>query len=105
MNPYVIPGLKQKVSRETKIDEAACKAWGIPMEDLYKRTRKREIVETRQVVMQYRRMILNESPAVIARHTGFDHASVNSSCKTVSNLLETNKAFRARYNEFLNNLI
>ncbi|MGV8135906.1 MAG: helix-turn-helix domain-containing protein [Mangrovibacterium sp.] len=105
MNPYVIPGLKQKVNREERIDEAVCKAWGIPLEDLYKRTRRREIVEPRQVVMQYRRMILKESPAVIARHTGFDHASVNSSCKTVSNLLDTDRLFRAKYSEFLNNLI
>lgn len=99
-NPYVAPGIK---SQTEKINEAAAKVWGISVDQLFIKTRKREFVEPRQVVIYHRKESLRESAKTIAKDfkTAINRCSVYSSCKEVNNLLETNKVFRSMYFKFL----
>ena len=65
------------------------------MELLQSKTRKREIVQARQVAMYFSKSLTKSSLATIgAQIGGKDHATVLHACKTVNNLLDTDKHFR-----------
>lgn len=71
---------------------------GIPIDELNKKTRKREVVESRQVAMYLAKLNTKESLAVIGRTIGNkDHATVLHACKTVNNLLQTDVSFRNKW--------
>lgn len=75
----------------------------IPQRILQMKTRKREIVEARQIIMSLAKTFTNASLAKIGEKIGvspdkFDHATVLHACKTVDNLIGTNKDFRVKYN-------
>lgn len=94
MSPYIIPGVKT-------IEDIACEIWQIPKESLYVKTRKREVVEARQVLMAYGKQKTGNSFAKVGKGFNKDHATVIHSVKTVKNLRETNKAFRDKYDTFI----
>lgn len=100
-NIYAMIGITP--TRET-VYKAVCDVWDIPRECLMLHTRKREIVEPRQVAFYYLREILKKSPGLIGSDGGFDHATVNHAVKVVENLKETCKIFREKYDEFLKKL-
>jgi len=93
INAMAIPGLKTP-------DEIAADIWGFNASLLPVKTRKREVVEARQVLMVYRHEILKQSQAAAAAPYGKDHATVIHSQKTVKNLLETNTIFKDKYERF-----
>jgi len=71
---------------------------GIPADAIKEKTRKREIVEARQVAMYLAKRNTKESLAVIGRNIGSkNHTTVLYACKTVDNLLETNRSFREKW--------
>jgi len=92
-NAMAIPGLKSP-------DEIAADIWGFAPELIIKKTRKREVVEARQVVMVYRHKTLKKSQVEAAKPYGKDHATVVHSQKTIKNLLETNTIFKDKYERF-----
>jgi chromosomal replication initiator protein len=58
------------------------------------KTRKREIVQARQVAMFFSKSMTKASLATIGSQIGGkDHATVLHACKTVNNLIETDKRF------------
>lgn len=91
--PLTIEGILESVSE-------CC---GIPKEKILERTRKREIVEARQVVQFLSRTLFPKtSLSEIARQTGdMDHASILHSIKTVDNLWQTSSEFRAKWHEVM----
>jgi chromosomal replication initiator protein len=65
------------------------------IELLQSKTRKREIVQARQIAMYFSKNYTKSSLATIGTQIGVkDHATVLHACRTVSNLLETDKQFR-----------
>lgn len=65
--------------------------------DLKRKTRKREIVEPRQICMWLREKYTRESLSEIGRrYGGKDHATVLYSKKVIDNLKETDIEFRER---------
>ena len=73
---------------------------GIKKDVMLKKTRKREIVQARQLVQHFAKLKLDKSLSQIGVLTGLkDHATVLHSYKTVNNLKEFNKEFRKLYNE------
>jgi len=77
------------------IQKVVCDHFGLPVEQLNARTRKREVVQARQVAMYFSKKHTKSSLATIGMHCGNkDHATVLHACKTVTNLLETDKRFR-----------
>ena len=75
---------------------SVCEYFNISREELVSKSRKRQIVQARQIAMYLcRNMISNCSLAAIgAEIGGKDHATVLHSCMTVSDLMATDKVFR-----------
>lgn len=75
---------------------------GITHEMMLQKTRKREVVEARQVSMAAIKRRTEMTNEVIAWEVGrMDHASVNHARKAVKNLLDTDKKFKIKYKEVL----
>jgi hypothetical protein len=73
---------------------------------IHKKSRKREIVEARQMCMTYAKNLTTCSLAKIGLNIGGkDHATVLHSVKTVNNLIETDSGYKARYDMILNNIL
>lgn len=77
------------------IQNTVCEYFNISRESLVSKTRKREIVQARQIAMYMCRNFTKISLAAIGQQIGGkDHATVVHSCNIVSDLIETNKGFR-----------
>ncbi len=72
----------------------------LPIEILKSKTRKREVVQARQISMYFSKRMTKSSLANIGAHCGGkDHATVLHACRTVTNLSETDKQFRVYLEE------
>ncbi|MGC6533142.1 MAG: chromosomal replication initiator protein DnaA [Flavobacteriales bacterium] len=88
----------RNTAREVSIDyiqKVVCDYFDLPIELLKSKTRKREIVQARQIAMYFAKKMTKSSLANIGLHCGGkDHATVLHACRTVNNLAETDKHFR-----------
>ncbi|MGC9344656.1 MAG: helix-turn-helix domain-containing protein, partial [Bacteroidales bacterium] len=99
----MIDKLIKNTKREISIDyiqKVVCNYFNIGVEQLQSKTRKREIVQARQVAMYFSKSLTKSSLATIGTQIGGkDHATVLHACKTVNNLIETDKRFRIQIDE------
>lgn len=78
-----------------KIKNSVCKYFGISTDALLSTTRKREIVQARQIAMYLSRSMTNTSlDSIGSQIGGKNHATVLYACNTVCNLMETDRTFR-----------
>ena len=88
----------KNTAREVSIDyiqKVVCDYFDLPIELLKSKTRKREVVQARQIAMFFAKKMTKSSLANIGMHCGGkDHATVLHACRTVNNLSETDKQFR-----------
>jgi chromosomal replication initiator protein len=78
------------------IQKMVCDYFDMPMDLMKSKSRKREVVQARQIAMYFAKAFTKSSLATIGAHCGGkDHATVLHACKTVNNLMETDKQFRA----------
>ena len=88
----------KNTTREISIDfiqKIICDYFKIGIEMINSKTRKREIVQARQLSMYFSKKHTKASLASIGLHCGNkDHATVLHACRTVNNLVETDKQFR-----------
>ena len=79
-----------------KVQKAVCDYFNITRESLLSPSRKRQIVQARQISMYLcRSMITNCSLSSIGAETGGkDHATVLHACATVADLMATDKTFK-----------
>ena len=88
----------KNTAREVSIDyiqKVVCDYFDLPIELLKSKTRKREVVQARQIAMYFAKKMTKSSLANIGMHCGGkDHATVLHACRTVNNLQETDKTFR-----------
>jgi len=93
----------KNTTREISIDyiqKVVCDYFDMPVELLKSKTRKREIVQARQLTMYFAKQLTKSSLASIGAQCGNkDHATVLHACRTVSNLAETDKRFRVYVEE------
>jgi chromosomal replication initiator protein len=86
--------------REITIDyiqKVVCEYYKIPVDQMQGKTRKREIVQARQVSMYFSKSLTKASLASIGSSIGGkDHATVLHACKTVNNLIDTDRHFRSQ---------
>lgn len=94
----MIDKLIKNSHREISIDyiqKIVCDYYNIPLNLIQSKTRKREIVQARQVAMFFSKSLTKSSLATIGSQIGKkDHATVLHACKTVNNLIDTDKQFR-----------
>jgi len=79
-----------------KVQSVVCEYFGITIEDMLASTRKRNIVQARQIAMYLSRNLISScSLSTIGQQIGGkDHATVLHACNTVSDLISTDKVFR-----------
>lgn len=77
------------------IQKLVCEQLNVPYDRLMLRTRKREIVQARQITMYLAKLYTKTSLKTIGEHFGgFDHTTVIHSCSAVENLIESSTEFR-----------
>jgi chromosomal replication initiator protein len=77
------------------IQKVVCDYFDLPLEVLKSKTRKREVVQARQLAMYFSKSMTKSSLSNIGIHCGGkDHATVLHACRTVNNLMETDKKFK-----------
>ena len=105
----MIDKLVKNTARELSIDyiqKVVSDYFSIPLDLMHSKTRKREIVQARQIAMYFSKSLTKSSLATIGSQIGGkDHATVLHACKTVSNLFETDKRFRAYIAEIEKKLV
>ncbi len=93
----------KNTAKEVSIDyiqKVVCDYFDLPIELLKSKTRKREVVQARQIAMFFAKKMTKSSLANIGMHCGGkDHATVLHACRTVNNLQETDKQFRKYVND------
>tara|TARA_B100000902_G_scaffold396682_1_gene458394 strand:+ start:33271 stop:34701 length:1431 start_codon:yes stop_codon:yes gene_type:complete len=99
----------KNTAREVSIDyiqKVVCDYFDIPVEIMKSKTRKREIVQARQLAMYFSKQLTKSSLAHIGKHCGNkDHATVLHACKTVNNLADTDKRFKGFVSDIEKRLI
>ncbi len=99
----MIDRLVKNTKREISIDyiqKVVCDYFNMPHEVINSKTRKREIVQARQIAMFFAKSLTKSSLATIGSQIGGkDHATVLHACKTVNNLIDTDKRFRGYIEE------
>ena len=69
--------------------------FGLDIESLHSKTRKRNVVQARQLAMFFSKKYTKNSLSTIGSQIGQrDRATVLHACKTVENLIETDRAFK-----------
>jgi chromosomal replication initiator protein len=82
------------------IQKVVCDYFDLPLEVLKSKTRKREVVQARQLAMYFSKSMTKSSLSNIGIHCGGkDHATVLHACRTVNNLIETDKKFKTYVSE------
>jgi chromosomal replication initiator protein len=88
----------KNTAREVSIDyiqKIVCDYFSLTIDMLKSKTRKREIVQARQIAMYFSKKMTKSSLASIGAYCGGkDHATVLHACRTVENLFETDKQFK-----------
>ena len=83
------------------IKTVVCQAMNVDVSSLESKSRKRDIVQARQVAMYFAKSLTkNYSLQHIGAHiAGRDHSTVLHSCKAVSNMMDTDRKFRSMVDE------
>lgn len=111
------PEPEPKPEEKRTLRKEVCDAFGIPEENLFIKSRKREICNARQVYVyliyttkrqkdekleQYKK---RTSPSAIGKHTGFDHATIYHCERVVQNYYDTESNIRKLIDRLTNELI
>jgi chromosomal replication initiator protein len=103
ITPELARSIIDKQVKQTKreitldyIQKVVCDYFDMNVDVLQSKTRKREIVQARQIAMFFSKNLTSSSLSTIGSVIGGkDHATVLHAYKTVNNLAETNKEFKS----------
>lgn len=94
----VLKSFVKTSSKELTIDviqKMVCDYYNVSYDTLLQKTRKREIVQARQITMYLAKMFTKNSLKTIGEHFGGrDHTTVIHSCQTVRDLMDTDTGFK-----------
>ena len=94
----VLRNFVKSSSKEITIDTIqtlVCEYFDVAYDKLLQKTRKREIVQARQITMYLAKAFTKNSLKTIGEHFGGrDHTTVSHSCQTVKDLMDTDGVFR-----------
>lgn len=93
-----VVGLAVRVEKKhisvQSIQETVCKYFNLELSAIQTNSRKREIVQARQITMYLAKKYTSDSYSSIGKVVGKkDHATVLHACKTVKDQIETSKSF------------
>ncbi|MDR0940247.1 MAG: chromosomal replication initiator protein DnaA [Mediterranea sp.] len=100
---HIVHGVVNKETRVVTVDDilrTVCAHFGLDLAAIHAKSRKREVVQARQVAMYLAQRKTDFSTAKIGKLIGNrDHATVIHACKTVKNQLEVDKTFKQEVKE------
>jgi chromosomal replication initiator protein DnaA len=92
--------LEKKQLTVEKIQNVVCKYYNLDSDAIQTNSRKREVVQARQVTMYLSKKYTHASFSNIGKIVGRrDHATVLHACKTIKDQIETNKSFSSSIEE------
>ncbi len=80
-----------------RVQKLVCEYFGIDQHRLHEKTKKREIVQVRQLAMYLCRELDYTHKAIGLQFGGRDHSTVVHAIKSVNNLIETDNNYRNRF--------
>ncbi len=99
----IIKNFVRSISHEVSIEfiqKTVCEYFEVPIDKLKEKTRKRNIVQARQLSMYLAKNYTKNSLKVIGKHFGGrDHSTVIHSCQMVKNLIDTDEGFKESVKE------
>jgi len=108
LTKQIVDKFVKNTKKEVSIDyiqKVVSKYFEMDVSTLQSKTRKRHIVQARQLAMFFAKRMTKASLASIGSQIGSrDHATVLHACKTVDNLTETDKQFRKYVDELTKKL-
>ncbi len=94
----IVKNFVKNMSREVSIDfiqKAVCDYFEVPVDKLKEKTRKRQVVQARQLSMYLSKNFTKHSLKAIGKHFGGrDHSTVIHSCQAIQNLMDTDSKFK-----------
>ena len=95
-----IVNISKKVNTVEKIRDAVCEYFSLSIDAISTKSRKREVVQARQIAMYLSKQLTKSSLASIGNTIGQrDHATVLHACKIVNDLMDCDKNFRSSVRE------
>ena len=95
-----IVNVTRKVNTVEKIRDAVCEYFSLSVDAISTKSRKREVVQARQIAMYLSKQMTKNSLSSIGFTIGQrDHATVLHACKIVTDLMEIDKNFRSSVKE------
>lgn len=90
----------KKVNTVEKIRDAVCEYFSLSVDAISTKSRKREVVQARQIAMYLSKQLTKNSLSSIGFAIGQrDHATVLHACKIVTDLMDIDKNFRSSVQE------
>jgi len=95
-----IVNITKKVNTVEKIRDTVCEYFSLSVDAISTKSRKREVVQARQIAMYLSKQLTKNSLASIGNAIGQrDHATVLHACKIVTDLMDCDKNFRTSLRE------
>ncbi len=99
----IVKNFVKSVTREVSVEfiqKTVCEFYQIPYDKLKEKTRKRHVVQARQLSMYLAKNFTKNSLKSIGKHFGGrDHSTVIHSCQAVQNMVDTDIAFKEEVTE------
>jgi len=95
-----IVNITRKVNTVEKIRDIVCEYFSLSVDAISTKSRKREVVQARQIAMYLSKQLTKSSLSSIGNSIGQrDHATVLHACKIVNDLMDSDKNFRSSVRE------
>ena len=95
-----VVNMAPKITSVEKIRNVVCDYFSLTVDAISTKSRKREVVQARQIAMYLSKRLTKNSLASIGMEIGQrDHATVLHACKTVADLMDIDKKFRLSVQE------
>jgi len=95
-----IVSITKKVNTVEKIRDVVCEYFSLSVDSISTKSRKREVVQARQIAMYLSKQLTKNSLSSIGNAIGQrDHATVLHACKIVNDLMDSDKSFRSSVRE------
>ncbi len=95
-----IVNITRKVNTVEKIRDVVCEYFSLSVDSISTKSRKREVVQARQIAMYLSKQLTKSSLSTIGNTIGQrDHATVLHACKIVNDLMDCDKTFRTSVKE------
>jgi chromosomal replication initiator protein len=92
--------VSKKINTVEKIRDVVCEYFSLSVDAISTKSRKREVVQARQIAMYLSKQLTKNSLSSIGNTIGQrDHATVLHACKIVNDLMDIDKGFRSSVHE------